>query len=349
MAVTQSFFKWFQLGVFCFGLGLLIISCSNKGKEEVVTIDNFLSTDALPDSLFLGDQECKKCHKTEFTEWKDSHHDKAMAVADSSTVLGDFNNSQITANGVTTKFYKKGKDYYIHTAGPQGVYSDYKVDFTFGVTPLQQYIVKFPNGAYQVLGIAWDTKKQKWFDLQPDFKIVHSEWLYWTNKGLNWNTMCAECHSTNLRKNYDYKTDSYNTQYSILNVSCEACHGPGKQHVTDVNALGDKYQPSYAMYMTSQTQPKELVDQCARCHMRAEHITRNFNFKGSLLDHYYPNLIEEPTYYADGQVRDEDYVYGSFLQSKMYKNNVSCKNCHNPHSLKLKYEGNRLCMQCHAP
>ena len=161
--------------------------------------------------------------------------------------------------------------------------------------------------------------------------------------------MCSDCHSTNVRKNYDEKTNSYNTKYALINVSCEACHGPGKQHVEDVKRLGDNYKDSGTMHMTLKTTPKKLVDECARCHLRREQFSKSFNFKGTLLDHYFPQIIEEGLYYPDGQILEEDYVYGSFVQSKMYRNNISCNNCHDSHSLKLKFDGNALCAQCHIP
>ena len=237
----------------------------------------------------------------------------------------------------------------MNTDGPDGKNHDYKIIYTFGVTPLQQYIVQFPDGHFQCLRTAWDSVENKWFDLYPDFKVVHSEWLHWSRGGLNWNTMCSDCHSTNVRKNYDFKTHSYDTKYAIINVNCEACHGPGKQHVDDVNRLEDDYSDTGTFQMTLNTKPKELVDQCARCHMLREQFSASFNFEGTMLDHYYPQLLTERLYYPDGQILDEVYVYGSFIQSKMYQNNITCNNCHNSHSLKLKFEGNTLCAQCHLP
>ena len=145
------------------------------------------------------------------------------------------------------------------------------------------------------------------------------------------------------------KTHSYNTEFAIINVNCEACHGPGKEHVADVDKLGEDYMDSGTFQMTIETGPKELVDQCARCHMRREQFSGVFNFEGTMLDHYYPQLLEAPLYQADGQILDEDYVYGSFTQSKMYQNDVTCTDCHDAHSLKLKFDGNKLCAQCHVP
>lgn len=326
-----------------------VLGCKNDVKQEYISQneDVFTSTKEIPDSHFLGDNNCKECHEQEFEDWQGSHHDKAMQIADSLTVLADFNNKKFTSQGVTTHFFKKDTDFYVNTEGPDGDYHDYKIVYTFGITPLQQYIVKFPDGHFQCLRTAWDTVENKWFDLYPDFKVVHSEWLHWSRGGLNWNNMCSDCHSTNVRKNYDQETHSYDTQYAIINVNCEACHGPGKQHVEDVKRLGEDYESTGTMQMTLNTTPKELVDQCARCHMRREQFSEVFNFEGTMLDHYFPQLIEEPFYYPDGQILDEDYVYGSFIQSKMYKNNIACNNCHDSHSLKLRFDGNTLCAQCH--
>ncbi|MCG1035725.1 tetratricopeptide repeat protein [Polaribacter sp. DS7-9] len=329
-----------------------IFSCGKKSdnyKEVSKDAGVFLSGKIIPDNHFLGDQKCKECHQEQFKSWQGSDHDKAMQIADSTSILGNFNNQKFTSQGVTSHFFKKENNFYVNTEGPDGKYHDYKIVYTFGVTPLQQYIVQFPDGHYQCLRTAWDSVKNKWFDLYPDFKIVHSEWLHWSRGGLNWNNMCADCHSTNVRKNYDEATHSYDTKFAIINVNCEACHGPGQEHVTNVNELGEDYVANGTFQMTTETSPKELVDQCARCHMRREQYSATFNFEGTMLDHYFPQLIEGGLYEPDGQILDEDYVYGSFLQSKMYNNGVTCTNCHDAHTLKLKYDGNKLCAQCHVP
>jgi tetratricopeptide (TPR) repeat protein len=330
-----------------------LFSCKEKEAKYVPTSNEteniFASTEQIPDDHFLGDKTCKECHADQFKSWQGSDHDKAMQIVSDSSIIGDFNNVKFKSQGVTSYFFKKGDDFFVNTEGPEGTYEDYKIVYTFGVKPLQQYIVQFPNGHYQCLRTAWDTVKGKWFDLYPDFKVVHSEWLHWSRGGLNWNTMCSDCHSTNVRKNYDFDTHSYDTKYAIINVSCEACHGPGKTHVEQANLKGKDYTFSGDLKMTVGTDPRDLVDQCARCHMRREQISEYYNFEGSMLDHYYPELINTRTYHPDGQIMDEDYVYGSFMQSKMYHNNVTCINCHDSHSYKLKFEGNLLCAQCHVP
>lgn len=329
-------------------IALHLLSCKEEPGYVKILVSEKDRLSRIPNSEFVGDKKCQECHQTSYDEWKGSHHDKAMQVADSTSVLAAFNGETFSSQGVTSHFYKKEDDFYVNTEGPDGEYQDYKIVYTFGFTPLQQYIVKFPDGNYQTLRTAWDTQANKWFDLYPDFKVVHSEWLHWSRGGLKWNTMCADCHSTNLQKNYDFKTNRYATSYSQINVSCEACHGPGKSHV-GLASKGNYTATGKEMFMTSSTSSKELVDACARCHMRREQLGNTYTYSKELLDSYFPQLIETPIYHADGQISDEDYVYASFKQSKMYANEVSCKDCHNSHSLELKFKGNDLCLQCHEP
>ncbi|PID70946.1 MAG: hypothetical protein CR985_02350 [Flavobacteriales bacterium] len=332
-------------------LPLSLTSCQKKESAyKPLSKHIALHTNVIPDDDYVGSKTCAECHAKAYKEWQGSDHDKAMEIATQTTVLAPFSGEQFTSNGVTSHFFKKDSSFYVNTEGPDGKYHDYKVIYTFGIKPLQQYLVQFPDGKYQALRTAWDVEKQQFFDLYPDFKIVHSEWLHWSRGGLNWNTMCSDCHSTNVRKNYEENTGTFNTQYSIINVSCEACHGPGKDHVNEAKKLGDDYKnTSSHLFMTSQTDSKTLIDQCARCHMRREQFSKNYNHSGNLPDHYFPQLIEAPLYHADGQILDEVYVYTSFLQSKMYKHGVSCKDCHNSHSTKLKFTGNNLCTRCHTP
>ncbi|HHC80083.1 MAG TPA: tetratricopeptide repeat protein [Flavobacteriia bacterium] len=331
--------------IFLVLLLILIISCKKEQYKKVEKTNTLLSNNS-----FMGSETCKTCHKKEFSAWQNSHHDLSMQVADSTSVLGNFNNTTFQSKGIKYHFFKKGNDFYVNTEGEEGMYQDYKITYTFGVTPLQQYLIDFKNGKKQCLLVAWDAKQQKWYDLQPKLKVTHNDWLHWTGGSMTWNNMCADCHSTNLHKNYDNTTQQYNTTFSIINVSCEACHGPSSTHV-DYYQNNEKYKDKKPpkLYMDTLMASKELVQKCARCHSRRSQLTNYFDYQGHYLDHYNPSKMIEPVYELDGQIKDEDYVYGSFVQSKMYHNGVSCKDCHNVHSLQLKKQGNALCLQCHAP
>ena len=300
---------------------------------------------------YVGDQSCKKCHSSEFHEWKHSDHYMSMLPPNDSTVKGDFNNITFTADGVTSHFFKKGSKFFINTEGDDGKNQDFEVKYIFGYRPLQQYLVQFPGGRMQVPRLSWDVNKKKWFNQYAGQKIPSHDWLHWTGNAQNWNTMCASCHSTNLRKNYDIKTDTYKTSYNIINVSCESCHGAGKQHVDFINGdykSGTKIKGSYLKLARNFTQNEQL-NACAPCHARFSELSSSHIDSKEIMDNYIPQIPDTENFHADGQVNDEDYIYTSFLQSKMFGKGVVCSACHNPHSTKLKRIGNQTCTLCHIP
>ena len=304
----------------------------------------------IPKPAFVGSVECQDCHKVEYDKWQGSHHDLAMDVANESSVLGDFNNTEFTIHGITSRFYMKDGKYFVHTNGPGGEMGDFEITHTFGWYPLQQYLVPFPGGRLQTLPIAWNSKENFWFRVPPEGPMEPDDWLYWTNAAQNWNGMCAQCHSTNLEKNYDPETGTYNTTWSDIDVGCEACHGAGSRHV-EWAQMSDMARPVVTNYeltqQTSDITSREQVELCAPCHSRRGAMGDDTHAKADLLDNYLPSLLTENLYFADGQIEDEVYVYGSFTQSKMYRHDVRCSDCHDVHTIELVKEGNELCLQCH--
>lgn len=329
-------------GAVVFLFALILTQCNNP---------EFLQTSQ---ASFAGSQTCLECHEAEYQLWENSDHDNAMDTAIASTVLGDFNNAEFERNGFASRFYIEDGKYYVHTQGPGGEPDDFQIAYTFGVRPLQQYLIPFEKGRYQCLQITWDTEKKQWYHLADSVykrqEILPDDWLYWTNNAQNWNGMCAECHSTNLQKNYNPETHVYHTTWSEIDVSCEACHGPGSTH-NEWAALDERARKKYPAYglvvQTSNITSRQLVDQCAYCHSRRSSFGDFVHPHDELFDIMSPQLPLEPYYFADGQILEEDYVYASFTQSKMHQNNVRCTNCHDAHSLKLKYDDNSLCYQCH--
>ncbi len=301
-------------------------------------------------ATYVGRQDCLPCHKQAADAWTGSDHDLAMDLALPETVLGDFNNSTFVSNGETTLFFRQDRKYMVRTEGPDGQATDFEVTHVFGFEPLQQYLVPFPGGRLQCLDIAWDTEEGRWFDLAAGPDPPPGDWLHWTRGGQNWNGMCAECHSTDLRKGSDPATDSYNTTFSEIDVSCEACHGPGSRHVdwADIPPMARPDIVNFGLTVrTDGLESRELVSLCAPCHARRAEIGNYEHVQNSLLDTLAPSLLQEGLYHADGQILDEVYVYGSFLQSKMYSKGVRCSDCHDVHSLKPIKDGNELCLQCH--
>ncbi len=327
------------------------------------------------DSGYVGGDACRNCHEEQYALWHQSHHDLAMQPATAETVLGDFNNITFRYHGIETKFFRRNGKFMVYTDGPDGKLRDYNIKYTFGVDPLQQYLIEFPGGRLQTLSLAWDARPkeqggQRWFHLYPNENITHEDELHWTRPGQNWNSMCAECHSTRLKKNYDPVKKTFLTTWSEIDVSCEACHGPGFDHVTwaerkpgwekldagkGLTLLLDERRDIHwnidsetgnAVRSQVRSSDKE-IEMCARCHSRRSPISSDYVHGEPLHNHYLPRLLDEGMYYADGQIDDEVYVYGSFIQSKMYHAGVTCSDCHEPHSLALRAPGNGVCLQCH--
>ncbi len=325
-----------------------------------------------PPAVFVGRQACAPCHARETELWIGSHHDLAMQEATAATVVGRFDNSTFNYHGVVSTFYKKDGRYFVRTDGPDGRLHEYPIAYTFGIDPLQQYLIAFPGGRYQALNICWDSRPkarggQRWFHLYPGENVTHDDILHWSGPYQNWNHMCAECHSTNVRKNYRPAQDTFDTTWSEIDVSCEACHGPGSAHVAWAQAghgppdkglvceLGDREPISWIVNPTTgiaaPDRPRRShaeIESCARCHARRSVISEPYAYGRPLLDTHRLALLDPLLYEDDGQIKDEDYEYGSFLQSRMYASGVTCSDCHNPHSLKPA-TGNTACSRCHLP
>jgi predicted CXXCH cytochrome family protein len=335
-----------------------------------------LSARAEEPARYVGAAACSSCHQAETALWKTSHHAKAMQAATPDTVLGAFNGTDPSQNGTAASFSRSGDAYVVRTEGADGQATDYHIAYTFGVYPLQQYLIGFPGGRLQALGVAWDSRArehggQRWFQLYPDRKLSPGDPLHWTGRDQTWNYMCAGCHSTNLAKNYDLGSNSYKTTWTDVDVSCEACHGPGSAHVdwaltgkpplADPDRLGLgvslkptdhgrwEMNPETGIARRTEKLASMELDTCAACHARRTTITNTPRAGTSFLDSNLPALLEPGLYHPDGQIDGEVFEYGSFVQSRMYRAGVTCSDCHEPHGAKLRAEGNSLCAQCHMP
>jgi predicted CXXCH cytochrome family protein len=298
-------------------------------------------------------------------------------------VLGDFNDASFDYYGVQSRFFKKDGKFLVETDGPDGKLAVFEVKYTFGLDPLQQYLVEFADGRLQALSLAWDSRPkdkggQRWFHLYPDEEIKHDDVLHWTKLNQNWNFMCAECHSTGLRKNYDAANDRFATTWAEISVGCEACHGQGSRHVGWANArqswwpFGKSDDPAKGLLVrfderSDVTWPidprtgnaqrnfrpatlRKEVEICGFCHARRAGISEDWVPGRWLSDTHIVSAIERRTYHADGQIRDveEPYNYVPFKQSRMFAAGVTCSDCHEPHGAKLRVPGDGACLQCHA-
>jgi predicted CXXCH cytochrome family protein len=291
---------------------------------------------------------CAGCHPQQAEHWAGSHHDLAMQPATQETVLGDFDDASFAQFPVMTRFFRRDGRFFVNTQGPDGENADFEVLYTFGVEPLQQYLVELPGGRLQAFPIAWDTERGRWFDVNPEERAEPGDPFHWTGRYQSWNAMCAECHSTGLAKGYDVESDTYQTTWAGIDVGCQACHGPGAEHVALAQAGTELPTDSGLAARFSMSEAADEIAVCAPCHSRRHPVTRATAPGHPLLDHFVPRTLLPGLYHADGQIREEVYVYGSFLQSRMHQQGVRCSDCHDPHGLTLVAEGDALCTQCHS-
>jgi len=344
------------------GLASLALACGADSSDPVAPDlrqstagagmdENAAAMVGFPVETYVGSAECRRCHADEFAKWSGSHHDLAMQVANDETVLANFDAAEFLQGDSSFRFSRRDGKYWVQTENAQGELEEFEIAYTFGVEPLQQYLVRFPHGRFQPLSVAWDTRPasrggERWFHLYSDDPRKPGDPFHWTGGYQTWNHMCAECHSTNLEKHFDPATDSYQSSWAEIDVACEACHGPGSLHVAGA-APGSE--GPVALPVTFATGDSRYeVDACARCHSRRRRVSAEDRTGRPLLDDFLPATLRPGLYHSDGQILDEVYVYGSFAQSAMFARGGACSDCHDPHSLELRATGNALCMQCHT-
>ena len=344
---------------------------------------------------YVGNAVCIGCHEKLGERWKISYHAKAMDHANDKTVLANFYNSSAVHFNSSARFYRKGSEYWaqpdipassVQTAEGQGASRgagqsgspapEYQVKYVLGFYPLQQYLVEFPNGAIQCLPYAWDVDRNRWYHLYAQEPIPEGDPLHWKQPVQNWNSVCADCHTTNLKRNYRLSDDSWHTTYTELNVGCEACHGPGGVHVEwakkekektvadEASALrktasqGSSIQGSAprGLFSFAHADGPTATDACSVCHARRREIYPGYVPGAKFCDFWFPELLDSEAFYADGQIREEDYEYTSFLQSKFYAHGGSCGDCHDRFIAKVSHlnspEGSAptvkaICGRCH--
>jgi predicted CXXCH cytochrome family protein len=333
---------------------------------------------------FVGSETCASCHAAEAGLWQRSQHNYAMQHATDASVLGDFNDAGFDYFGVHSRFFRQDGKFFVETDGPNGKLAAFEAKYTFGIDPLQQYLVEFPDGRLQALPLAWDTRPkekggQRWFHLYPNEEIRHDDVLHWTKLNQNWNFMCAGCHSTGVRKNYDAAHDRFATRFAEIGVGCEACHGEGSRHAAwareqagwwpfgkhddpakgllvrfdERNGVTWSRDPTTGMPRRSVAPAilRKEVETCGLCHARGGAFSEDWVPGRWLSDTHVVSLFARGLLQADGQMRDveETYNYAAFKQSKMFAMGVTCSDCHDPHSAVLRAPGDGVCSQCHAP
>jgi len=353
--IPRALHRWLLLAVFLASGAVLHLHAQTTNPSA-----------SLSDAAgFVGSAACAACHQREHTAWQGSQHAHALEPARTDTVAGDFKDVPFDKDGVVSTFRRRGEAFVVDTEGPDGKRGEFEVKFVLGVAPLQQLLIAMPGGRLQAFGIAWDTRPadgggQRWFDLYPGQKLKPGDPLHWTGIQQTANFMCVDCHVTDLRKNFDVATNSYDSAWREAGVGCEACHGPGRAHVAapkTVHLPARFVSRAGIAWGTDPAARPNLpppaagdvreIETCARCHARRSQLTDAVHAGQPFADGFRLSLLERGLYHADGHMQDEVFNHGSFLQSRMFAKGVTCSDCHDPHTQKLRAEGNAVCEQCH--
>ena len=304
---------------------------------------------AVAEKLFTqygGSESCRDCHAAEFNQWENSHHDLAERFVQPALDKAAFDPPRSFKDGTQSSSVNWSNGVAVITSiGLSGKSEAHIVARVIGDDPLRQFLVAFPGGRYQTLEASYDPRSNQWFSVNGNDDRQPGEWGHWTGRGANWNFMCANCHNTRLQKNYDEATDSYHTTMAETSVGCEACHGPLQAHNDWQKKFGKSGQKDPTLVKLSRQQ---VLDDCGQCHSRRAELTGDFKPGDDFFDHFDLDMMDgSELYYPDGQIHEEDYEYASFLSSGMHATGVSCVNCHDPHTAKIRLPGNWLCLQCH--
>lgn len=302
-------------------------------------------------ATYAGSDSCRECHASAFEKWAQSNHGMAERPLRSDLDRIAFDPPKVISHGTqTTEAKMSGGEFQIVSLGFGNRLQPYKIERVIGHDPLRQFLVAGTGGRLHAMEACWDPHKNEWFNVYGNEDRRPGEWGHWTGRGMVWNQMCASCHNTRLRKNYDPASDSYRTTMAQMTVSCESCHGPMKEHVNWQRAwTGDSPQPKGADPTIARFSRDQMIENCAGCHARRGELTGDFVPGDSFWDHYMLTIVDHTdTYFPDGQIRDENYEYASFLSSRMHQAGVRCMDCHEPHSMQTLLPGNQLCMRCHT-
>ena len=297
-------------------------------------------------SAYGKSQSCKSCHEEAFVNWEKSHHALAERKVDPALDKVAFDpHRRIQHGSQSSEARMTNGTFEFVTTALDGRAKAFKPERVIAVDPLWQVLIPGEGGRWQATELAFDPHKKEWFDVYGEEDRRAGEWGHWTGRGMNWNNMCATCHNTRFRKNYDERTDTYRSAMAEMGVGCEACHGPMAEH----NAWQAKNPNKSGDPTIRRLSPDRMLATCGQCHARRAELTGDFRSGENFFDHHQLTIPDETDiFYPDGQVRDEDYEFTAFLGSRMHSAGVRCVNCHEPHTTKLRLPGNLMCMSCHG-
>jgi len=329
-------------------------------------------------SEYLGSPSCERCHQKAFGAWKNSLHIKMTKPIAEATVVGDFRaGTKFADHDRAYTFGSKNGKPFISIAFGGKPAETFSVDYTLGSKRYQGYLSMLPEGRIYVLPVFWHVADKRWIDWKEITPIPEGA----HDIRQIWNANCFNCHATNIVQGFDVADKKFKSAWTEMGIGCEACHGPGRQHV----ALAEEWEknpsvkPAYdnsdknrqltdtlKTLSTRSAEPRRVFDTCAYCHGNKKNIFVGFKAGDRYEDYAMPFLLSDPIpandyqgeFWPDGRPNRFNRPQALTLSGCFKAGAIACTNCHVAHgspfdaSLKVDIkngsDGDQLCTQCHS-
>jgi tetratricopeptide (TPR) repeat protein len=318
-----------------------------------------MGNEAASPSGYSGTQSCRECHEKFYQLWASSHHGLAMqpftAQLFQTKLAAPVKNLVIGDSGYSVEL--DGKQGWIKESGPKGN-KKYPIVHAMGGKNVYYFLTPMDRGRLQVLPLAYDVQRKSWFDTAASgirhFQDLEEEPVKWKDPEYTFNTSCYGCHVSQFTRNYDLKTDTYNSVWQEPGINCEACHGSAAEHVRVCRQAATGKPPEdlkIDVIHPPKYSRKIAGDACAVCHAKASALTVSYKPGDDFFDHFDLGILDLPDYYPDGRDLGENYTYTQWLLSPCAKSGqMDCLHCHTS-SGRFRFADNmknNACRPCHA-
>lgn len=375
----RALLPWILIAAALLGLGLPVLRARQTELSRVRSLQH---------SPYVSSTQCRQCHPQQYASWHRTYHRSMTREADAHSVLGAFDGRSLDYLGISARMQRAADGRYEMLFRPTDsrVETRVRVERTVGSHRYQQYLAR-DGDLYFRLPIAWDVSAQRFIHmnsafltpdpaLTPDAVVSNVDYNRHVTR---WNDNCVFCHNVRPSPGLAPEGGRFDTQVAELGVACEACHGPGAEHVARNRAplrryllhLGDAPDPSIR---NPRRMPAERsIEVCGRCH--GQRITSDIDrfqrdgdpfIPGEELGHYSRPLAREtrqngqeglfrPRFWPDGSARLTAYELQGQLQSPCRQSeHFSCESCHAMHEgdpagqLRPGARGDGACTGCHT-
>ncbi|MCA8948977.1 MAG: C cytochrome precursor [Planctomycetes bacterium] len=318
---------------------------------------------------YVGSAACRSCHPGEHASWHASFHRTMTQVATRAVIADEFERRELDWFGSPLVLEWRGDRLWVEfdRRGRDPRHVERPVEQTTGSHHLQ--VLWYSTGNQRELApvpLCFELEQRIWLPLTSVF-VLPPEFRDPPEPGA-WNTNCHMCHATNVRPRVDI--GRCDTQVTELGIACEACHGPGRDHVAaNKNPLRRYAQKLAVGGDDTIVQPGRLdsarsAEVCGQCHsvnilqqehfdswreeglryrpgdqLRATNLVIDQNARGAAelrrtLAHN-PHFFES-SFWSDGQVRVSGREYNGLVMSPCYthadaERRLQCTSCHALH------------------